>query len=180
VDATVQPIDEVLRDAIRTIPDFPKTGILYYDITPVLLDPNLFQRTLYALAERYSGSSVNRIIGIESRGFIFGAPLANLLGLPFVPVRKAGKLPAAVEAVSYILEYGEDHLEVHSDAIPPDSRVLIVDDLIASGGTLEASIQLVERLGASVVECAVIVELPALGARERLAPNAVHSLVQFE
>lgn len=174
----MKPLSEILLEEIRQIPDFPKAGIVYYDITTILLNPPLFQRCLLSLAERYAGSSVDRIIGIESRGFIFAAALAQMLQLPFVPVRKAGKLPAAVEAVSYVLEYGEDHLEIHSDAIPPQCHALIIDDLIATGGTLEASIALVERLGGSVVECAAVVELPELGARQRLAKYALHSLVQ--
>lgn len=173
-------LQQVLNDKIRRIPDFPKPGITYFDITTLLLDPALFKRCLYALAHRYCGSRVDRILAIESRGFLFGAPLAQLLNVPLVPVRKAGRLPAAVETVSYVLEYGEDHLEVHSDAIPDNSQVLIVDDLIATGGTLQASIELSQRLGAEVVECAAIVELPALGARKKLEPISIFSLIQFE
>lgn len=176
----MRDLQEVLNESIRRIPDFPKAGITYFDITTILLDPLLFKRCVYAMAERYSGSSVDRILAVESRGFLFGAPLAQLLGVPLIPVRKAGKLPAAVEAVSYVLEYGEDHLEVHSDAIPDDSQVLIVDDLIATGGTLEASIQLTERLGAQVVECAAVIELTNLGARKRISPTPIFSLIEFE
>lgn len=172
-------LSDSLQYTIRAIPDFPKKGILYYDITTVLLEPKLFQRVLFAFAERYSGLAVDRIIAIESRGFLFGAPLAQLLGVPLVPVRKAGKLPAAVEHVSYVLEYGEDHLEVHSDALPSESRVVIVDDLIATGGTLEASVKLAERLGCEVIECAALVELEALGARKRLAATPIFTLTSF-
>jgi adenine phosphoribosyltransferase len=173
-------LHQALQHNIRTIQDFPKPGILYYDITTVLLNPVLFRRVVFALAERYSQQKLDRVIAIESRGFLFGAPLAQLLSVPLVPVRKAGKLPAAVEHVSYVLEYGEDHLEVHSDALPQESRVVIVDDLIATGGTLEASVRLAERLGCKVIECAALVELVGLGARERLASTPIFTLTQYD
>jgi adenine phosphoribosyltransferase len=152
---------------IRDIPDFPSRGILFKDITPLLADARGFAACLDDMAAPWRNTDLDLICGIESRGFIFSAALAPMLGVGFVPLRKAGKLPARTEGVDYGLEYGQARLEVHRDAIAPGRRVLIVDDVLATGGTLEASRQLVERLEAEVVGAVVVLELVALGGRKR-------------
>jgi adenine phosphoribosyltransferase len=164
---------------VRAVPDFPKPGILFRDITPVLQDPVAFGRLVALLADRYSGGGVTHVVGIESRGFIIGAPLALRLGVGFVVARKPGKLPRARVRASYKLEYGEDALEMHDDALGSGSRVLVVDDLIATGGTAAAAIQLVRGLGGAVLEVAVVIELIALAGRTRMDGVPVHSLLQY-
>ncbi len=158
-----EPINcEPLKQLIRSVPDFPRPGILFYDITTVLKDKTGFAQLIDAFAQYYIGKKIDVVLGIEARGFIFGPALAYRLNAGFVPIRKPGKLPAATEKVKYDLEYGSDSLEIHKDAIQPGQRVIIVDDLLATGGTMEASVQLVERLGGEVVSLAVAIELDFL------------------
>jgi adenine phosphoribosyltransferase len=171
-------LPERLRAAIRNVPDFPKPGILFRDITTLLTRPDLLREAVEALGDPFAGR-FDAVAGIESRGFILGAPLAVARGVPFVPLRKPGKLPAAVYRESYALEYGTDALEVHRDAFAPGARVLIVDDLLATGGTAVASARLVETAGASVVGLAFLVELEFLPGRARLAGREVLSLVGY-
>ncbi len=167
-----------LRAAIRNVPDFPKPGILFRDITTVLSRPELVREVIDAFGEQF-GDRFDVVAGIESRGFILGAPLAVARGVPFVPLRKPGKLPAAVYRESYALEYGTDALEVHRDAFAPGARVLIVDDLLATGGTAAASTRLVDTAGASVAGLAFLVELEFLAGRARLPGCEVFSLVSY-
>jgi adenine phosphoribosyltransferase len=169
-----------IRHAIRDIPDFPKPGIVFKDITPLLADGKLFGQTIDILAERYRGQKVDTVLGIESRGFIIGAPLAYKLGAGFSVVRKPGKLPYDTHSASYQLEYGTDTLEIHVDGISKNARVVIADDLIATGGTAKATAELVVKLGATVVECAFLIELAFLKGRERLKPHDVFSLVRYD
>jgi adenine phosphoribosyltransferase len=169
-----------LKDLIREIPDFPKPGILFYDITTLLKDKAGLRETIDHLKSHYAGLGVDVVLGIEARGFIFAPALAYALGAGFVPVRKPMKLPADCERVSYALEYGTDTLEVHRDAITPGCRVLIVDDLLATGGTAKAAAQLVEQLGGAVVGAAFVIELTFLGGRARLNGYDVFSLLQYE
>lgn len=171
-------LSERLRAAIRNVPDFPKPGILFRDITTFLAKPDLLRAAVAAMGEPFVGR-FDVVAGIESRGFILGAPLALLAGVPFVPLRKPGKLPAAVYREEYALEYGTDALEVHRDAFVPGARVLIVDDLLATGGTAVASARLVETAGASVVGLTFLVELEFLPGRQRLAGRDVASLVGY-
>lgn len=168
-----------LRRYIRDIPDFPKPGILFKDITPLLADGAALRWTIDQLGERYRGT-VDMVLGIESRGFIIGAALAYALGVGIAIVRKPGKLPAQTFSAQYELEYGTDILEIHRDAFGEKQRVLIVDDLLATGGTATAAIRLVEHLGGEIVECAFIIELGFLKGRERLAPRPVHSLIRYD
>lgn len=168
-----------LRALIRSVPDFPKAGILFKDITPLLADPRAFHIVLDALAERFIGEHVDAIVGIESRGFIFGAALAARLNASFVPVRKRGKLPAAVDRVSYDLEYGSAELEMHKKSIPEGAKVVVVDDLLATGGTAAATAELVRKQGGYVVSFAFVIELELLGGRERLMPVPTLSLLRY-
>lgn len=168
-----------LRRYIRDIPDFPKPGILFKDITPLLADGAALRWTIDQLGERYRGT-VDMVLGIESRGFIIGSALAYALGVGIAIVRKPGKLPAQTFSAQYELEYGTDILEIHRDAFGEKQRVLIVDDLLATGGTATAAIRLVEHLGGEIVECAFIIELGFLKGRERLAPRPVHSLIRYD
>ena len=169
-----------IRQAIRDIPDFPKPGIIFKDITPLLGNGQLFGRTIDIFANRYQSQKVDTVLGIESRGFIIGAALAYKLGAGFCVVRKPGKLPYQTHSASYELEYGVDKLEIHIDAIPTHARVVIADDLIATGGTAAATAQLVSKLGATVVECAFVIELSFLKGREKLKPHGVFSLLQYD
>ncbi|MEI7968312.1 MAG: adenine phosphoribosyltransferase [Betaproteobacteria bacterium] len=166
---------------IRTIPDHPSPGILFRDITTLLKDAGGFAWTIEALVERYRGQSLTKIAGVESRGFMFGAPLAVALGAGFVPIRKTGKLPASTIGLDYALEYGTDRLEMHTDALQPSERILLVDDLLATGGTARAAAQLLSQAGGEVIEAAFVIELPDLGGRTRLAEAGVttFSLVSF-
>ncbi|PJA24292.1 MAG: adenine phosphoribosyltransferase [Alphaproteobacteria bacterium CG_4_10_14_0_2_um_filter_63_37] len=167
-----------LKNAIRDVPDFPKPGIVFKDITTLLADPASFQRAIDALADRYVGQEIRRIVAVEARGFIFGAALAYKLGAGLILVRKPGKLPADTRSVSYDLEYGTDVLEIHADALEPGDRVLVVDDVLATGGTVGAVCRLVNELGAEVVEAAFMAELTFLEGRGRV-PVPVHSVLQF-
>jgi len=169
----------VLRGTIRDIPDFPKPGIVFKDITPVLLDAELFHRTTQALAAPFAADGITHVVGIESRGFILGAPAAQHLAAAFVPVRKPGKLPAHVERVEYALEYGIDALEVHRDALGPGDRVLVVDDVLATGGTASAACAVIERLGARVIGCTFLIALSALRGADSLAGRRVESLLVY-
>ena len=168
-----------IASVIRNIPDFPKPGIQFKDITTLLLNPDALRQTVDTFAERYAADKPDVIVGIESRGFIFGSALAYVMGIPFALARKPGKLPGETIKESFALEYGTDTVEMHVDAIPPGARVLIVDDLLATGGTVAAVARLVERLGGTVTEAAFVVELPLLKGREKLAPLPAFSLVSF-
>ena len=168
-----------LRAKIREIPDFPKPGILFYDITTMLKDAAAFKEAIDLLIEPYRDTKVDAVIGMESRGFIFSAPMATQLNAGFVPVRKLGKLPAETVSVEYSLEYGTNTLEIHKDALEPGQRVLVVDDLLATGGTVIGTIELVRQLKAEVVGLAFLVELLFLKGRERLKDQQVHSVIQY-
>ena len=166
-----------LRRFIRDVPDFPEKGILFKDITPLLLDPRALEAAIAALAQR--AARPEAVVAIESRGFVFGAPLALHWRVPFVPARKFGKLPGKTVREVYSLEYGEDSLEIHADALAPGDDVVIVDDLLATGGTARATARLVERLGARVASLLFVIELTGLGGRERLAGREVHALMEL-
>ena len=168
-----------LKEHIREIPDFPTPGILFRDITPLLGHPEAFRFAVDRLAERFASEPFDAVVGIESRGFVFAAPLAYRLGVPLAPVRKQGKLPFDTHSVTYALEYGSDSLEVHVDAIGEGSRALIVDDLLATGGTAAATVRLVERSGARVAGLAFVIELTDLGGRNALSGYRVESLVTW-
>jgi len=169
-----------IRQAIRDIPDFPKPGIVFKDITPLLANGPLFAKTIDLIAERYNGQKIDTVLGIESRGFIAGAALAYRLCAGFSVVRKPGKLPYETHSASYALEYGVDTLEIHIDAISRNARVVIADDLIATGGTAAATAELVTKLGGTVVECAFVIELSFLNGREKLKPYGVYSVLQYD
>ena len=168
-----------LKEYIRNVPDFPKPGIMFRDITPLLSAPAAFQYAIKQFADRYRSSKPTAILAAESRGFIFAAPLAIELGAAFVPVRKPGKLPFETRQLKYDLEYGSDALEIHVDAVEPGSRVLLVDDLLATGGTIEACLKLAEEAKAEIVGCAFLIELMFLNGRERLKDHDVFSLLQY-
>ena len=168
-----------IKEWIRDVPDFPKKGILFKDITTLLKNPQALKHTFDVMAEQYKNVPIDQVIGIESRGFIFGTALAYKLGTGFIPVRKPGKLPAATERVTYDLEYGSDSLEIHKDAITPGQNVLIMDDLLATGGTASAVAHLVERLEGKVVGLGFIIELSFLNGRDRLKGYDVYSLIKY-
>jgi adenine phosphoribosyltransferase len=168
-----------LRSYVRDVPDFPQPGILFRDITPLLQNPEAFEAALTALADYVSDRTPDAIVGIESRGFIFGTPIAARLGLPFVPIRKPGKLPAAHMSVEYALEYGSGQLDIHSDALTRGQTVVIVDDLLATGGTAVGACKLVELIQGKVAGVAFLIELEALGGRERLENYNVFSLLRY-
>ena len=171
---------EHLRKLIREVPDFPKKGINFYDITTLLKDSEGLKQTIDALAAEYAGESIDTVIGVESRGFIFAAPLAYHLGAGFVPVRKPKKLPAEKVSISYDLEYGQDTLEMHKDAVGEGHRVLLVDDLLATGGTAKATVDLVEGLGGKIVGLLFVVELAFLKGRDKFNGYDVRSLVSYD
>jgi adenine phosphoribosyltransferase len=178
---SLKPIDcEPLKSLIRTVPDFPKPGILFYDITTLLKDKVGFAELIDALAAHYIGRDIDLVLGIEARGFIFGPALAYRLNAGFVPVRKPKKLPAPTVRVSYDLEYGADALEVHLDAIEPGQRVVIVDDLLATGGTMEATIKLVRQLGGEIAGLGFAIELDFLKGRDRFPEYDVFSLMHYD
>jgi len=174
---TPEPIR--LEDRIRDIQDFPQPGVLFKDITPLLQDGAAFHAAMERLAAHYAGAGIQTVVGVESRGFIFGAALAYLLNCGFVPVRKFGKLPAQTVNVEYALEYGTNVVEIHVDAIKPSERVLIVDDLLATGGTVAAAIELVEKLGGHIAGIAFLVELTFLKGREHLQDHDVFALIKY-
>jgi adenine phosphoribosyltransferase len=169
-----------LKDLVREVPDFPQPGVSFKDITPLLGDASAFQLCIDALAERFADEGIDKVIGIEARGFIVAAPVAVRLGAGFVPVRKAGKLPWHVESQDYALEYGTDRLQIHADAMRRSDRVIIVDDVLATGGTAAAVGQLAERLGATTLGFAFILELAFLGGRRKLEGFPVVSLLSYE
>ncbi len=168
-----------LKQFIRAIPDYPQPGILFRDITPLLQDAAALRFSVETLASRYRGAGIDAVVGIESRGFIFGTPLAYLINTGFVPVRKKGRLPYQTVEQEYALEYGSAILEIHTDAVKPGERVLVVDDLLATGGTTEGTVKLVESLGAEVVSLAFLIELTALNGRQRLPGRDVFALLDF-
>ena len=175
---TIASLNE-LEQSIRNVPDFPKPGIHFKDITPVLADGRLFDATVQHLLADIPQGSVDKIVGIDARGFIFGAAAAQRLGVGFVPVRKKGKLPWETHEQSYDLEYGSNTVAVHTDAVTPGERILLVDDLLATGGTAAASLQLLSRLGAKIVGVRFVIELGFLGGRERLGPFDIRSLITY-
>lgn len=170
---------ERVKNLVRDVPDFPKDGILFKDITPVLQHPEAFKCVVDLMTEEFSKIKIDAVVGIESRGFIFSPLLAYRLGAGFVPVRKKGKLPYKTEQIGYALEYGEAILEIHQDAIKPGARIVIVDDLLATGGTARAAAHLVEKLGGKVEKFGFLIELNFLKGREKLAPGEVFSLIQY-
>ena len=175
---TVTSADD-LRKLIREVPDFPKPGILFYDITTLLKDPAAFREVIDRMVEQVRGTEIDVVVGMESRGFIFSAPIAYQLGAGFVPVRKLGKLPSETIEVEYALEYGTATLEIHRDAIATGQRILIVDDLLATGGTVMGTIELVQRLGGVVAGLSFMVELSALHGREQLSQFDIHALLTY-
>ncbi len=172
----------LLKNAVHTIENYPSEGIMFRDVTGILDDADAFKLSIDILADKFSQGGFTKVVGTEARGFLFGAPLALALNVGFVPVRKPGKLPRAVFSESYQLEYGHDTLEIHQDALTADDKVLIIDDLLATGGTIEATTTLVRKLGASVAHAGFIISLPELGGEQRLADLglAVSSLIQYE
>ncbi len=172
-------ITEELKSLIRDIPDFPKKGIVFKDITTLLNDPVAFKAAVDQLAKKFENENIDQVVGIESRGFIFGAVLAYKLGAAFVPVRKKGKLPYKTKSVSYELEYGTDTLEIHEDAIPKKSRVLIVDDLLATGGTVQAVSKLVKSFGAQIAGVAFLVELTFLNGKNKIKDLPIYSVIEY-
>ena len=170
---------QALKAKIRHVPDFPKAGILFYDVTTLLRDPEGFKLAVDALASPYANADIALVVGIESRGFILGAAVADRLGAGFVPVRKVGKLPSVTVRKTYDLEYGTDSLEMHRDAIDPGQRVLIVDDLLATGGTAKATVDLVKQVGGVVVGLAFLIELVALNGRAKLPGETIHAVLQY-
>ncbi len=168
-----------LAQYIRAVPDWPKKGILFRDITPLLADPQAFRAAVDALCAPFKKAGVQFVAGVEARGFIFGAAVAAKLKAGFVPIRKKGKLPCQTERVAYALEYGTDCVEMHRDTIPRGAKVLLVDDLLATGGTMQAACELLEKVGAEVVGIAVVIELADLKGRERLVPHKIHALISY-
>ncbi|MDM8543195.1 adenine phosphoribosyltransferase [Desulfococcaceae bacterium HSG9] len=171
---------ESLKASIRSIPDWPIDGVIFRDLTTLMLDPQVFKETCDLFYNRYKNQNIDKIVGIDARGFVFGAVLAYHLNVGFVPVRKKGKLPYKTIRESYTLEYGKNTVEMHTDAISQGERVVIADDLIATGGTIAAAVKLVERLGGDIVECAFVVELPDLKGRDLIKGQKVYSMVMFE
>lgn len=169
-----------LKDYIRDIPDFPKPGIVFKDITPLLKNPQAFREAVDRIASHFEGGKVDRVLGAEARGFIIGAAVAYKMGVGFLPVRKPGKLPSDIHAASYELEYGTDSLEIHTDAIESGERILLVDDLLATGGTMAACCELVEKMGGEVAGVAFVVELAFLNGRDKLAKYNPYSLITYE
>ncbi|MGR6834515.1 adenine phosphoribosyltransferase [Aliivibrio wodanis] len=172
---------ELIRNSIKSIPDYPKAGIMFRDVTSLMEDPKAYQATIQLLVEKYKQGGFTKIVGTEARGFLFGAPLALELGVGFVPVRKPGKLPRPTIAQTYDLEYGTDTLEIHTDAIVEGDKVLVVDDLLATGGTIEATVKLIRQLGGDVEHAAFVINLPEIGGETRLEGLGlnVYSICEF-
>lgn len=173
---------KTVKDYIRTIVDFPHEGIMFRDVTTLFADPRGFRMCVDQLLHPYAGAPIDKVVGLEARGFILGGAVAHQLTLGFVPIRKKGKLPGATLSQPYTLEYGEAVMEIHDDAVTPGERILVVDDLLATGGTAEAGIKLLERLGAEIVGCAFVIDLPDLGGRAKLEAMGmeVHALCAFD
>ena len=171
-----------IKSRIRTIPHYPKQGIMFRDITTLLKDPVGLRLTIDEIVKRYKGHKISKVAGIESRGFIIGAPVAYLLGVGFIPIRKKGKLPGETIGHDYELEYGADRIEIHTDAVSKGERILLVDDLVATGGTAEAAATLIGKMGGEVIECCFVVDLPDIGGRKRLEKLGlkVFTLCEFE
>ncbi len=169
-----------LKETIRSISDWPIKGVIFWDLTTLMQNPEAFRESCDILYERYKDQNIDKIVGIDARGFVFGAVLAYKLGIGFVPVRKKGKLPFKTIQESYSLEYGKDTLEIHDDAVEKGEKVIIVDDLIATGGTIGATVKLVKKLGADIIECAFIVELTDLKGQSKIQGCKVYSITQFE
>ncbi len=176
------PNKKTVKDYIRTIPDFPHKGIMFRDVTTLFSDPRGFRICIDQLLSPYAGMRIDKVVGLEARGFILGGAVAHQLSVGFVPIRKKGKLPGKTIEQAYMLEYGDAVMEVHDDAILPGEKILVVDDLLATGGTAEAGIKLVERMGGAVVSAAFVIDLPELGGRKRLADMGIdtHWLCDFE
>lgn len=176
------PATTTVQDYIRTIPDFPHEGIMFRDVTTLFADPRGFRMAVDQLLHPYAGARIDKVVGLEARGFILGGAVAHQLSVGFVPVRKAGKLPGRVISQAYELEYGRAEVELHEDAIVPGEKILVVDDLLATGGTAEAGIKLIERLGGEIISCAFIVDLPELGGRTKLEAMGmdVHTICAFD
>jgi len=170
---------EILRAAVRDVPDFPKTGIIFKDITPILSDGQLFQTSIRLLADTAEGAAIDKVVGIDARGFIFAAAVADRLQAGFIPIRKKGKLPWKTRAASYTLEYGEATVEIHEDAIQPGEKVLLIDDLLATGGTAAAAVRLLESLGAEIVSVSFLIELSFLGGRAKLENHQAASVLTY-
>jgi len=170
---------ERIKSAIRTVPDFPKPGIQFRDITPILADEQLFHLVIAMIAERYQGRAIDKIVAIDARGFLFGGALAHVLGVGLVPIRKKGKLPYDSHAAEYALEYGKDHIEMHVDAIHQREKVVIIDDLLATGGTAAAAAELVGKCGGNIIEIAFLIELAELKGRKRLKKFPVFTAIEF-
>ena len=172
---------ELIKNSIKSIPDYPKAGIVFRDVTSLMEDPKAYQVTIQLLVEKYKHGGFTKIVGTEARGFLFGAPLALELGVGFVPVRKPGKLPRPTIAQTYDLEYGTDTLEIHTDAIVDGDKVLVVDDLLATGGTIEATVKLIRQLGGEVEQAAFVINLPEIGGQTRLEGLGlnVYSICEF-
>jgi adenine phosphoribosyltransferase len=168
-----------LKSSIRNIPDFPKAGIQFKDITPLVKDPAMLKLAVHQLIHPFWGEKITAVVGMEARGFIFGSLAAWELGVGFVPLRKPGKLPYDAQSVSYELEYGSAQLEVHVDALNQNDRVLLIDDLLATGGTALASVELIEKLGAEIAACAFVIELDDLKGRDKLSKFTIHSLLHY-
>jgi adenine phosphoribosyltransferase len=177
--SSLHPVSGLVASRLRDVPDFPRAGVVFKDITPLLGDPGALAGAVSALAEPFAERGITKVVGIEARGFVVGAPVALHLGAGFVPVRKPGKLPGATESEEYELEYGTDRLEIHADAIEPREQVLIVDDVIATGGTAAAAVRLVERLGGTVVGLGFVIELAFLDGRAQLAGHQHVSLLTY-
>ncbi len=169
-----------LKATIRSIPGWPIEGVIFRDLTTLMQDPDAFKESCDVLYNRYKDMNIDKIVGIDARGFVFGAVLAYKLGIGFIPVRKKGKLPYNTIQESYALEYGEDTLEIHEDAVKKGEKVVIVDDLIATGGTVGATVKLVRKLGADIIECAFVIELPDLKGRDQIQDCEVFSITEFE
>jgi len=169
-----------LKETIRSISDWPIKGVIFRDLTTLMQNPEAFKESCDILYERYKNQNIDKIVGIDARGFVFGAVLAYKLGIGFVPVRKKGKLPSRTIQETYSLEYGEDTLEIHEDAVEKNEKVIIVDDLIATGGTVGATVKLLRKLGADILECAFIVELPDLKGRDKIKDCKIFSIAEFE
>ena len=168
-----------IKSYIRTVVDYPQPGIRFRDITPLLKDPEAFRFCIDRICQRYQNTALDAVASVESRGFFFGSIVAYLLGVPLVPMRKQGKLPVRTLAQDYELEYGANRIEMHADAVEKDQRIVLIDDLIATGGTVQAAKKLLDQAGANLIECMVVIELTDLGGRAKVSPLTVHSLITF-